>query len=139
MPDEFLSWRGVDDPCLRCAGSGIVIYSSGATWRGGMGAASMQRDVCDTCWGTGDRYRTGCDLRRLRDEERKRVAEAALTLIADTCGLTFKTCRAEAHAIAEHLQKLVDKRGTHFQLQAFANALANILRRAIGEVERKLP
>lgn len=68
-----LRWRGVDDPCLKCEGRGVRWYGSTSTWRGGMGAAMITWDVCDVCWGSGDRYRHGCDLRQLRDEESKRV------------------------------------------------------------------
>jgi hypothetical protein len=60
---RFLQWRQIDDVCLKCSGSGIRTYGSTATWRGGIGGASMTTDVCDSCWGTGDKYKTGVDLK----------------------------------------------------------------------------
>jgi hypothetical protein len=137
--DRALRWRSIDDPCLRCQGAGNYSYPSGSTWRqGDMGPSCMQLDVCDACWGTGDRFRTGCDLRRLRDEENKRVAERAVSLIADSVGASMSVCRGDVAQIILHLERLVDKRGVHYQLQGFTNALANVLRRALGVTERKL-
>lgn len=76
--ERFIRARGVEDPCNKCQGLGTRLYGSGSTWRGGMGTASMTHDVCDECWGSGDRFRHGVDLRKLRDEEDKRVHRAAL-------------------------------------------------------------
>ncbi len=128
-----LRWRGVEDPCLRCKGSGIVQYGSGATWRGGMGTTSMERDVCDRCWGTGDRYRSGTDLRKLRDEEADRVARKAVELLADKAGTAFSACLGAVVHIAQTLDKLADKRGAPAapHLPEIAKALANTLRSAL--------
>lgn len=60
-----LRHRGVETPCPACKGLGARMYSSGATWRGGMGVASMTYDVCDTCWGSGDKHRHGVNIREL--------------------------------------------------------------------------
>ena len=137
--DDFIArallWRGVDDPCLKCGGAGNKAYSSTATWRGGIGGQSITTDICDACWGTGDRYRIGCDLRRLRAEEEKRVAERAVDLLAQSCGATFKTSRAEVFQIVEALDKFARKRGQHYMVEALAQGLANVLRRAIGAAE----
>lgn len=67
---RFLAWRGVEEPCPMCHGSGARLYSSTATWRGGLGGAALRTDVCDTCWGTGDAQRKGVDLRADRREVR---------------------------------------------------------------------
>jgi hypothetical protein len=139
--EDFLRWRGVDDPCLTCDGSGVRTYGSTATWRGGMGGASCTRDVCDTCWGTGDRFRRGLDLRRLRDEESARIAQAAATALVESCGAKFSNSKVEIHNIINHLEKLVDGRtrpAADFFTSSLANGLANLLRRAIGTPERKL-
>jgi hypothetical protein len=74
---HVLRSRGVRDPCESCRGLGTRLYGSGSTWRGGMGTASMEYDVCDVCWGSGDKFRHGEDLRKLRDEEADRVAKLA--------------------------------------------------------------
>jgi len=43
--------------CSGCGGSGYKFYSSTATWRGGAGGQAFTNDVCDKCWGSGDRDR----------------------------------------------------------------------------------
>ncbi len=135
--DDHLRARHVEDPCLKCSGAGQRMYGNGATWRRGAGAACMMMDVCDACWGTGDRYRTGCDLRRLRDEEEKRVAERAVDLLVRSCGATFPTAYKSIITIIEAIQKLADKRTTDFWTRPLALGLANTLRRAIGAPEVK--
>lgn len=139
-------WRGVEDPCERCGGAGCRMYSSGATWRGGMGTARGERDVCDRCWGTGDRYRTGADLRALRDEEGRRVAEAAVGEIARSCGLaassdgvSLGTVRGAIPHLIIALDRVADKRGAPAAafLPDLAISLGNVLRRAIGMPERR--
>lgn len=65
LHERFLSWRNVDDPCQLCGGAGVRVYGSSSTWRGGYSGQMMTSDVCDVCWGTGDKRRKGTDLRRL--------------------------------------------------------------------------
>lgn len=133
---RFLQWRGVEDPCLKCDGAGIRLYSSTATWRGGIGGAMMTNDVCDSCWGTGDRYRTGTDLRRMRAEEERRVAERAVDLLAQRAGATLSTARADVIVIVTALRALGGKRGTPFQVEALCESLANTLELAATGKER---
>jgi len=138
---ERLRWRHVEDPCEICCGAGARMYGNGATWRGGMSVAACTVDVCDTCWGTGDRYRRGLDLRALRDEECTRVAKAAATALADSCGAGIKTANVQIHNIIMHIEKLVDGRGRAAPdvfTGSLAQGLANLLRRSIGAPERKL-
>jgi hypothetical protein len=61
----MLDCRGVYDPCMSCRGTGVKVYSSTALWRGGIGGQAMTNGPCDTCWGSGDRYRPWTDLRKL--------------------------------------------------------------------------
>lgn len=138
---ERLRWRHVEDPCETCGGAGVRMYGNGATWRGGMSAAACAVDVCDVCWGTGDRFRRGLDLRALRAEERDRIAKAALTALVDSCGAQWETSAPSIVAIIQHLEKLVDGRTrppAHFTTGSLAQGLANLLRRAVGTPERKL-
>ena len=47
----------VDNLCPACEGTGIRMYPNLATWRskpGGISCNAMSRDVCDSCWGSGD-------------------------------------------------------------------------------------
>ena len=57
----FLEWRLIDPdglpPCGPCGGSGVQMYGSTATWRGGCGGQMMTADVCDKCWGSGRKDR----------------------------------------------------------------------------------
>lgn len=53
--------------CDACSGFGYKVYSSTATWRGGIGGQAITRDVCDVCWGTGDKNSKGVDLKTLRN------------------------------------------------------------------------
>jgi hypothetical protein len=81
---RFLAWRQIvpEDVCRICDGVGRRTYGSTATWRGiSLGEVTMTTDVCNACWGSGDRYRVGVDLRRLRDEETYEVAIQALALL----------------------------------------------------------
>lgn len=51
--------------CKGCGAFGHKMYSSTATWAGGIGGQSLTVGVCDTCWGTGRTDKTGPDLRRI--------------------------------------------------------------------------
>lgn len=66
--DDMLNWRGIDrsngdKPCKSCGGSGVRLYGSSTTWRGGIGGQVMTSDTCDECWGSGIE---GKPLRNLR-------------------------------------------------------------------------
>lgn len=137
VSDDRLRWRHVEDPCETCDGAGVQRYGNSSTWRSGMGAAATTVDVCDTCWGTGDRWRRGIDLRAFRGEEAGRVAKAAVTALADSVGVEYQSCRVDVDRIVQHLEALVDKRNTPYGLGDLAQALANVLRRGIGMPERK--
>ena len=106
MVRQFLAWRGVLDPCPTCHGSGVVVYASTATWRGGMGGAAMTHDVCDGCWGTGDAHRKGTDLRALRDAEEARVAKRAGELLAWSVGANLSVCHAAIGELAAELERI---------------------------------
>lgn len=53
----MLEWRCIESgcECLSCGGAGVKFYPSTATWRGGIGGQMFTNDVCDKCWGSGDR------------------------------------------------------------------------------------
>jgi hypothetical protein len=102
-----------------------------------MSTCGFAWDVCDSCWGSGDHYRSGCDLRRLRDEEDKRVAEHAVDLLARSVGSALSGCRPAIAHMIEALDKISNKRGAPAApyLPELSQALANTLRRAIGAQE----
>ena len=67
--DDMLLWRGIDrlageEPCTECGGSGIRVYGSTATWRGGIGGQAITHDVCDRCWGSGRADKPWTNLRK---------------------------------------------------------------------------
>lgn len=67
--DRMLAWRDLDreanDICKACGGSGMLVYGSTSTWRGGIGGSAMTRGVCDKCWGSGDIAKPWTNLRNL--------------------------------------------------------------------------
>ena len=133
--------RDTRDPCQKCHGSGARIYPSTATWRGGMGGCMMTTDVCDSCWGSGDRYRQWTNLRQLRDEEEKRLAERAVDLLARSVGASLGSTHPDVGEIIRVLENLADKRGkpaTRY-LPELAQGLANQLRVAVGLERRVRP
>lgn len=68
--DNMLRWRGIDrgsgdEPCKRCSGSGVAVYGSASTWRGGISGQVITSDVCDKCWGSGNAESPWVNLRKL--------------------------------------------------------------------------
>lgn len=52
--ERFLMWRAIEDtPCKDCTGSGVKLYGSTSTWRGGAGGQTVTTAVCNKCWGSG--------------------------------------------------------------------------------------
>jgi hypothetical protein len=136
-------WRGVVDPCLCCGGTGTRYYNNTSTWRGGIGGASITRDVCDACWGSGDRYRGGVDLRRLRDEEAARVAAAATSALARAAGLNLTVASVAITELAQLLREAAAKadRGRNPRRDALcfapiARSLASILDKGVFHKEK---
>lgn len=64
--EQFLSYRNIEEPCEKCGGTGVRTYPSTATWSGGCGGQTLTSDVCDICWGSGDTYRKGANLRDMK-------------------------------------------------------------------------
>jgi len=49
-----LNWRGIENPCPKCTGTGYIVYGSTSTYLGGIGGAAMTKGVCNQCWGSGE-------------------------------------------------------------------------------------
>lgn len=130
IQQRLLQWRNVDDPCQRCHGSGVRTYGNTSTWRGGIGGATMTNDVCDQCWGSGDRYRQGVDLKKLRSEEHVRVAEAAVDALARSVEATLSSTRADVMRIVEILRREANKRNSTIWFSTLAESLAKLLETA---------
>lgn len=124
--EDMLRHRGVETPCEKCAGFGCYVYGSGATWRGGIGTASPCRDVCDSCWGSGNADAAWTDLRRLRDEEAGRVAAAAGELLAQRAGMWLNVMTPAIEALCDELARL--QRGRKARPSFFVEACAAVVR-----------
>lgn len=81
--EQLKNVREIETLCIGCQGTGIKLYSSTATWRGGIGGMMMTTDICDRCWGSGDANRTWVNLRELDavKKENKMLREKVRTLL----------------------------------------------------------
>ena len=129
----ILHHRGVDVACLKCHGLGVIAYASTSTWCGGMGGASITKDVCDACWGSGDAEQPWTDLRRLRSEESARVAAAAASLFADRCGVAFRSVRPGLQELAGEIARL--GRGRKARAEGFGVACLCLAKLLVELVE----
>lgn len=92
LMERLLELREIapSNACTACHGVGKRTYSNTTTWRGGIGGQAMTTDVCDRCWGSGDKTHTWLNLRAisqgaicgpctefLRNELRKAIREEA--------------------------------------------------------------
>lgn len=101
----LLAVRGVRDPCETCLGVGVQLYSSTATWKGGIGGCAMTTDVCDKCWGSGDKYRPGFDQRAMRDDKTQWERSQVAKWLSNHSGINF-SCTKKCW---EHLLDRLDK------------------------------
>lgn len=129
LHQRFLLWRGVEDPCDTCKGSGVRAYANTATWHGGMGGASITHDVCDQCWGSGDKHEPWTNLREQERTLNARVTREALTLVERRLGLRFDDMRGGLTEIAAEVEKIANKRRSMIDPTRLAGmALVRLLR-----------
>jgi hypothetical protein len=102
--------RGIENPCPACGGSGVKVYASTSTWRGGMGGSVCTRDVCDKCWGSGDKDRTWVNLRSLEAKTNERIAREAVSLLTNAAGAPYSVCREAVLELVGELEKLAGGR-----------------------------
>lgn len=137
MSKEYVDWmlrqRGVDEPCETCHGAGCRWYGSTSTWRGGMGGASMTMDVCDVCWGSGDKDYPWTDLRKLRNGEDARVAARAATLFADRCGMGLSVLIPGIKELISELEKFErQRRKRTYGFDVVTSCLAKLLKELVS-------
>ncbi len=138
-PEEVWKlFRGVRDPCDRCKGSGQLMYGSTSTWRGGMGGAAMTRDVCDICWGSGDKHRTWQDLRAWRDRDTEMSRKQAFEYLQSVFGTRYESIRSSLLHFADIIEKETRRRklpeGTNeFDYKRSAEVFSRAIRRLCGE------
>lgn len=66
--EQMLEWRGIKpgNECPECGGAGVYAYGDTSTWhRASIAGQAITQDVCDKCWGSGDRTRPWANLRNL--------------------------------------------------------------------------
>lgn len=88
VTDGYLLWRAIEDSgdaCEECGGAGVYAYGSTATWHGGIGGQAMTTDVCDKCWGSGNRHKPWPSHRRLAHPD----ARSSAGPVACTNGVTL--------------------------------------------------
>lgn len=110
--ERMLEWRGIqkDAACKECGGSGVVAYSSTATWHGGIGGQIITEAVCDKCWGSGDTTRPWLDLRRLESKIIDRERKAREEIAAKHRKYEQSVDRRWAEALAKHDAELAKVR-----------------------------
>lgn len=99
--ENLLDWRGIDleDACGGCAGAGIKVYGSTATWRGGIGGRALTSDVCNECWGSGNKHKPWPSHRAkgvrviMTGDIVSRLLDAAIS----SCSCATKTPAVEYH------------------------------------------
>ncbi len=109
--EEFIKrFKGARTPCERCSGLGSKMYSSTATWHGGIGGAAMSRDICDRCWGSGDADYPFADQRKIKQNTEAAVKARAATLFADTLGTSFSSMKPALEELITELKKMAKGR-----------------------------
>ena len=101
-----------EDACTQCGGYGVRMYSSTATWHGGVGGQACTAGVCDRCWGSGSETRTWLNLRTRRDEFEAAVKKAALTYVADMCMAKYSSMLSARMEMVRELEAMLVKRKT---------------------------
>ncbi len=84
------------------------MYSSGATYHGGAGTASLAYDICDKCWGSGDEGEPFDNLRERNERWKQKVAAAGIESITKSLGHCVEPFHLEH--IAEGIAALGRKR-----------------------------
>lgn len=134
--EYMLEVRGVEDPCETCHGSGVRMYGSTSTWRGGIGGCSMTQDVCSTCWGSGDKHRRGADLRKVLATIDQKAAEKALAILST--GANWSALAPARDALCDEIEALATAKPRTTRPSGFrelARSLAHQLRGGRGAKE----
>lgn len=133
--------RYVEEVCPRCHGYGQRSYANTATWRGGMGGQAITQDVCDVCWGTGDRANPGYNIREWESRRAEDVSRRARCLLDESMGAGIGILGPAQLVLAEYLEKLARKRTTDRETEALARILSRRLRElsALGRDYRDTP
>lgn len=137
--EHFLQARGVrGNACERCRGLGCYWYGNTATWRGGVGGAAMTRDVCDVCWGSGDKGRPFTNLREWMNHDNEMSREQSFKYLQSYIGGDYKTMKSTLLHFADIIEKETRKRKIpegieEYWYKQYAERFAIVIRRLCGE------
>lgn len=122
---QMLRIRGVEVPCETCRGYGVKTYSSGATWRGGMGTTSSEKDVCNACWGSGDANRSWLNLKTCEADAARQIAEQSLKHLCTAAGSNMSVMRPALEELIAELERMA--RGRKARPPFFVDACLSLV------------
>jgi len=125
---RVLKRRGVDVPCEKCKGLGTFGYGSGSTYHGGMGVASIKFDVCNQCWGTGDKNKIGTNIKELETAQHQWEKEECVRYLSYSLGVTLPSMTKAIGELADFAEKQSRKRKLDFFKSNNWYSLSKILR-----------
>ena len=133
---RLLEWRDIRTPCDDCQGSGTKMYGNTATWRYGMGGNAMTTDVCDKCWGSGDKERSWTDLRLLDKNKETEIRRRVAKWMHDSLGMYLNTLHPALNILATNLEK--QSRGRKEELYDYyllCSVFAKEIRRVLAAIQ----
>lgn len=109
--EALLRIRRVEGPpCERCKGMGGRMYGSGSTWRGGMGTTMCAWDVCDECWGSGDKTQPWTNQREQVALIERLRTESSVRWLAHSVGAELDNVRPYLARISAVVEKEARRR-----------------------------
>ncbi len=96
------------DECDRCGGWGVTTYGNTATWLGGIGGSTITDDVCDRCWGSGNRHKPWPSRRASHPPEARhqQALETAIAGCIEKAAAEREQWRNEFHRQRERIATL---------------------------------
>lgn len=131
--------------CEACRGNGVRTYSNTATWRGGIAGQACTQDVCDKCWGSGDRHNPWTDIRKLEQKRTDWQEDQVFDYIHRKLGMNFDTFKYAVEQLAKYCDKQERRRklpeGRPERMDEFWyrhtwHAMSNMLQRLVSHERR---
>ena len=126
-----------EENCGKCRGTGVRLYGSSSTYRGGFGGQAMTRDLCNACWGSGTTtpFR---DINELyREIEKAKIASAIDELFRNRQGLFIPALLDGMRGLVEDIAKLSRKSSRPGSYRSSARVLEKTLREMIAVQEKR--
>lgn len=124
-----------NNPCPACNGKGYRHYSNTSTWRGGIGGQAITADICDICWGSGDKTQPFTDQRQQEEYFKRKIKEATIEDWIKQAGCDIKSVREILPEIIEAIEKLTRKRKpapNYWKIQTYG-IIIDIFKRLVVE------